>query len=80
MQTAGKPLQDARDALAAALKAQQDHRPPDDVVPLAYQTHRHAEIGEAVIAETRAHQQIAEVQTRGDRVLMAARECDAAAA
>jgi hypothetical protein len=54
--------------------------PPDDVVPLAYQTRRHAEIGEAVIAETRAHQQITEVQTRGDRVPKAARECDAAAA
>ena len=80
MQTAAKPRQDARHALAAALKAQQDHRPPDDDVPLAYLARRHAEIGEAVIAKTRAHQQIAQAQTRGDRVLMAARERDAAAA
>jgi outer membrane protein OmpA-like peptidoglycan-associated protein len=79
-QTAGKPLQDARDALAAAEKAQQDHRPPDEVVHLAYLARRQAEIGEAVIAETRAHQQIADAQTRRDQVLMAARERDAAAA
>jgi len=79
-QTAGKPLQDARDSLAAAEKAQQDHRPPDEVVHLAYLARRHAEIGEAMIAETRAQQQIAEAQTRRDQVLMAARERDAAAA
>jgi outer membrane protein OmpA-like peptidoglycan-associated protein len=79
-QTAGKPLQDARDALAAAEKAQQDHRPPDEVVHLAYLARRQAEIGEAVIAETRAHRQIAEAQNRRDQVLMAARERDAAAA
>src|ERR1700691_1744160 len=79
-QTAGKPLQDARDALAAAEKAQQNHRPPDEVVHLAYLARRQAEIGEAVIAETRAHRQIAEAQSRRDQVLMAARERDAAAA
>jgi len=79
-QTAGKPLQDARTALAAAEKAQQDHRPPDEVVHLAYLARRRAEIGEAVIAETRAHQQISEAQTRRDQVLMAARERDTAAA
>ncbi|HEX2789102.1 MAG TPA: OmpA family protein [Steroidobacteraceae bacterium] len=79
-QTAGKPLQDARDALAAALKAQHDHRPPDEVVHLAYLARRHAEIGEAVIAETRAHDRMADAQARRDQVLMAARERDAAAA
>lgn len=79
-QTAGKPLQDARESLAAAVKAQQDHRPPDEVVHLAYLARRQAEIGEATIAETRARQQIAAAQTQRDRVLMAARERDAAAA
>jgi outer membrane protein OmpA-like peptidoglycan-associated protein len=79
-QTAGKPLQDARDALAAAERAQQDHRPPDEVVHLAYLARRHAEIGEAVVAETRAHQQMAQAQAQRDQVLMAARERDAAAA
>jgi outer membrane protein OmpA-like peptidoglycan-associated protein len=79
-QTAGKPLQDARDSLAAAEKAQQDHRPAEEVVHLAYLARRHAEIGEAMIAETRAQQQIAQAQTRRDQVLMAARERDAAAA
>ena len=79
-QTAGKPLQDARDALAAALKAQQDHRPPDEVVHLAYLARRRAEIGEAIVAETRAHNQMADAQTRRDQVLMASREREAAAA
>src|ERR1700691_3172150 len=78
-QTAGKPLQDARDALAAAEKAEQDHKPPDEVVHLAYLARRQAEIGEAVLAERRAQQQIAEAQTRRDQILMAARERDAAA-
>ena len=79
-QTAGKPLQDARDALAAALKAQQDHRPPDEVVHLAYLARRRAEIGEAIVAETRARNQIADAQARRDQVLMASREREAAAA
>jgi outer membrane protein OmpA-like peptidoglycan-associated protein len=79
-QTAGKPLQDARDALAAALKAQQDHRPPDEVVHLAYLARRRAEIGEAIIAETRAHEQMNEAQARRDQVMMATREREAAAA
>jgi outer membrane protein OmpA-like peptidoglycan-associated protein len=79
-QTAGKPLQDARDALAAAIKAQQDHRPPDEVVHLAYLARRRAEIGEAIIAETRAHDQMQQAQARRDQVLMAARERDAAMA
>jgi outer membrane protein OmpA-like peptidoglycan-associated protein len=79
-QTAGKPLQDARDALAAALKAQQDHRPPEEVVHLAYLARRRAEIGEAIIAETRAHDQMNEAQARRDQVLMATREREAAAA
>jgi outer membrane protein OmpA-like peptidoglycan-associated protein len=79
-QSAGKPLQDARDALAAAEKAEQDHRPPDEVIHLAYLARRQAEIGEAVLAERRAQQQIADAQSRRDQVLMAARERDAAAA
>jgi outer membrane protein OmpA-like peptidoglycan-associated protein len=79
-QIAGKPLQDARDSLAAAEKAQQDHRPPDEVVYLAYLARRQAEIGEAVVAEARAHNQMAEAQGQRDRVLMAAREREAGAA
>jgi outer membrane protein OmpA-like peptidoglycan-associated protein len=78
-QSAGKPLQDARDALAAAEKAEQDHRPPDEVIHLSYLARRQAEIGEAVLAERRAQQQIADAQSRRDQVLMAARERDAAA-
>jgi outer membrane protein OmpA-like peptidoglycan-associated protein len=79
-QTAGKPLQQARDSLAAAENAQQNHRPPDEVTHLAYLARRHAEIGEAVVAETRARDRMAEAQAKRDQVLMAARERDAAAA
>jgi outer membrane protein OmpA-like peptidoglycan-associated protein len=79
-QIAGKPLQDARDSLAAAEKAQQDHKPPEDVVHLSYLARRQAQIGEAVIAEARARQQIAQAQSQRDQVLMAARERDAAMA
>jgi len=49
-------------------------------VHLAYLARRHAEIGEATIAETRARQQIAAAQSQRDQVLLAARERDAAAA
>ncbi len=79
-QTAGKPLQDARDSLAAATSAQQQHKPSDEVVHLAYLARRQAEIGEAVIAEYRARQQIAQAQLQRDQVLIAARERDAAVA
>jgi outer membrane protein OmpA-like peptidoglycan-associated protein len=50
------------------------------VVHLAYLAQRRAEIGEAMIAETRAHDQMQEAQARRDQVLMAAREHDAAVA
>lgn len=78
--TAAKPLQHARESLAAAARAQQDHRASDEVIHLAYLARRHAEIGEAVIAETRARDLMAEAQTRRDQVLLAARVRDAVAA
>ena len=79
-QSAGKPLQDARESLAAAERAQREHKSPDEVIHLAYLARRQAEIGEATVAEIRAHNEIAAAQSHRDQVLMAARERDAAAA
>jgi outer membrane protein OmpA-like peptidoglycan-associated protein len=80
MQSAGKPLQDARDALAAAEAAAQQKRPVEEVDHLAYLASRRAAIGEAVVAETRAHNELAQAQARRDQVLLQAREREAAAA
>src|SRR6202034_80974 len=51
-----------------------------EVMHLAYLARRRAEIGEAIVAETRARNQIADAQTRRDQVMMATREREAAAA
>ncbi|HEY3731220.1 MAG TPA: OmpA family protein [Steroidobacteraceae bacterium] len=79
-QTAGQPLQDARANLAAAETAQRDHRPDDEVIHLAYLARRHAEIGQAMIAENRSQKMIADAQTQRQQVLLSAREREAAAA
>jgi outer membrane protein OmpA-like peptidoglycan-associated protein len=76
-QTAGKPLQDARDALAAAEAAAQAHRPLAEVDHLAYLAKRRADIGEAVVDETRARQRMAQAQSQRDAILMASREREA---
>jgi outer membrane protein OmpA-like peptidoglycan-associated protein len=74
MQSAGKPLQDAREALAAAEAAAKAKRPPEEIDHLAYLASRRADIGEAVVAETRARNDIAQAQARRDRVLIESRE------
>ena len=79
-QTAGKPLQDARDALAAAEAAARDKKPPQEVDHLAYLATRRAQIGEGVVDEARARQAMAQAQSQRDAVLMAAREREAQAA
>ena len=79
-QTAGKPLQDARDALAAAEVAARDKKPPQEVDHLAYIATRRAQIGEAVVDETRARQRMSQAQAQRDAVLMASREREAQAA
>jgi outer membrane protein OmpA-like peptidoglycan-associated protein len=76
-QTAGKPLQDARDALALAEAAAQAHKPAAEVDHLAYLAKRRADIGEAVVDETRARQHMAQAQSQRDAILMAAREREA---
>jgi outer membrane protein OmpA-like peptidoglycan-associated protein len=79
-QTAGKPLQDARDELAAAETAARDHKPPAEVDHLAYLAKRRADLGQAVVDETRARQRMAQSQAQRDAVLLAARERETQAA
>jgi outer membrane protein OmpA-like peptidoglycan-associated protein len=79
-QTAGKALQDARDALAAAENAERDHKSPAEVVHLSYLARRDADIGEAVIAEQSARTAMSQAQAQRERVLLEAREREAALA
>jgi outer membrane protein OmpA-like peptidoglycan-associated protein len=79
-QTAGKPLQDARDALAAAETAARDHKPADEVDYLAYLARRRADIGEAVVDENRARQRMSQAQSQREAVLLASRERETQAA
>jgi outer membrane protein OmpA-like peptidoglycan-associated protein len=73
-QAAGKPLQDARDALAAAEAAARDHKPPVEVDHLAYMAKRDADVGQAVVDENRARQRMAQAQAQRDAIVLAARE------
>ena len=79
-QAAGKPLQDARDALAAAEQAAKEQKPDIEVQHLAYLASKDAEIGEAVIAEARARSAMAQAQAHRDQVLLEEREHEAQAA
>jgi outer membrane protein OmpA-like peptidoglycan-associated protein len=79
-QSAGKPLQDARDALADAEAAARDHKPREQVDYLAYLARRRAELGQAVVDENRARERMAQAQSQRDAVLMAARERETQAA
>jgi outer membrane protein OmpA-like peptidoglycan-associated protein len=79
-QTAGKALQDARDALGAAEKAQSEHKSADEVIHLSYLARRNAEIGESVIAEASARTAMSQAQAQRERVLLDARERETAAA
>jgi outer membrane protein OmpA-like peptidoglycan-associated protein len=79
-QTAGKPLQDARDALARAEQAAQARKPDFEVQHQAYLASKYAEIGEAQIAEVRARSAMAQAQAHRDQVLLEEREHEAQAA
>lgn len=79
-QSAGKPLQDARDALAAAESAAQQHHPQAEVDHLAYLARRRAEIGEAAVAEARSRNELAKAQERRDRIVIESRERETAVA
>ena len=73
-QTASKQLQDARDALAQADSAAAAHKPAEEVTHLAYLARRQAELGEAVLAEAHAREQIAQGEANRNRELLEARE------
>jgi len=79
-QTAGKALQDARDALGNAEAAERAKRPPEEVIHLSYLARRDADIGEAVIAEQASRTAMAQAQAQRERVLLDAREREAALA
>jgi outer membrane protein OmpA-like peptidoglycan-associated protein len=79
-QVAGRSLQDARDALAAAEIAAHDHRPVDEVIHLSYLAQRDAAVGEAMVAEEAAREAMAQAQTQRDEVLLQAREREVAIA
>ncbi len=79
-QTAGKALQDARDALGAAEAAEREHKSADVVVHLSYLARRDAEVGEAVLAEARARTAMAQAQAEREHVLLNEREREAASA
>lgn len=79
-QTAGQALQEARNALAAAESAERQHKSTDEVVHLSYVARREADIGEAVIAEQRADNAMAQAQSQREHVLLEAREREAAQA
>ena len=79
-QKAGKPLQDARDILAQADEAAAHHKSNVEVSHLAYLAHRQADLGEAILAEAHAREQVAKAEAERNRILLAARERDVAAA
>jgi|HubBroStandDraft_1064217.scaffolds.fasta_scaffold14933_3 outer membrane protein OmpA-like peptidoglycan-associated protein len=79
-QQAGKALQDARDALGNAEAAERAHRPPEEVVHLAYLARRDAEVGEAVLSEAASRDAMAQAQAQRERVLLQARDREAALA
>ena len=79
-QSAGKALQDARDAWLRRRRRNQRKDPPEEVIHLSYLARRNADIGEAIIAEHTADTQMAQAQADRERVLLEAREHEAALA
>jgi Domain of unknown function (DUF4398) len=75
-QKAGKPLQEARDALAQAEGAANDKRKAD-ADHFAYIAKRKADLGEAMVDEDRATDRIAQAKAQRDAVLMSNREHEA---
>ena len=79
-QVAGKALQDARDSLSTAEQAERDHKKPEEVIHLSYLAQRNAEVGEAIVREAAARQGLEQAQSQRERVLLAARDREAARA
>jgi outer membrane protein OmpA-like peptidoglycan-associated protein len=79
-QTAGKPLQDARDTLAQADAAAAAHKSNADVEHLAYVARRQADLGEAMLAEAQARNQVSKADAERSRILLEARDREVAQA
>jgi outer membrane protein OmpA-like peptidoglycan-associated protein len=73
-QAAGTDVEQARTDLQRAETALQQKAPMQDVDHLAYLALRHAQAGEARIAEARARQQVAQAQEERNRIQLQARE------
>jgi outer membrane protein OmpA-like peptidoglycan-associated protein len=76
-QAASRELEAARSELGQAEAAFEKREPVDRVNHLAYLATRHAEIGQARIAEARAREQIAQGEAERNRVLLEARTREA---
>ncbi len=71
---ASNDLDQARTSLNQADAAVQERHPPEEVNQLAYLALRHAQAGEARVAEARARQEVARGQQDRDHILLEARE------
>jgi len=76
-QSAGKDLDSARKALRDAEGALQQKQPPGIVDHYAYLARRHAEAGEARVAEAHSRQEVARAQADRNKILMESRTRDA---
>lgn len=76
-QAASRELEAARTELSQAQTALEKHEPADEVTHLAYMATRHAEIGQARIAEMRAKEQVSQGEAERNRVLLNARTQEA---
>lgn len=76
-QAASRELNAARGELQQAESALERKRPPEEVTHLAYLATRHAEIGQARIAEARARERVAQGEADRNRVLLEARTREA---
>jgi len=76
-QSAGKDLDSARKALHDAEGALQQKQPPGIVDHYAYLARRHAEAGEARVAEAHSRQEVARAQADRNKILMESRTRDA---
>jgi len=73
-QAASSDLDQARTSLNQADSAFQQKRPPQQVNQLAYLALRHAQAGEARVAEARARQEVAKAQDERNHIQLQARE------
>jgi outer membrane protein OmpA-like peptidoglycan-associated protein len=79
-QAASRELTAARGELQQAESALEKQRPAEEVTHYAYLASRHAETGEARIAEARARERVSQGEAERNRVLLEARTRDASRA